>query len=382
MNGLSSVPPARSIEVYNSVGGAAFFEQLLAVWESYGWRINRLHALHESDYRAPRGLVGRAWLRWRMYGAYAWTCWRAAGRRSAACSIRVTTTNPFFAPALVQRAAGKDGVTINLLYDLYPDALVHAGVLRSDSWVAERCAAITRTALRECAATVFLGEHLRRYAETRYGAARRGVVIPVGADGRPFRDNPPRPLSRGESVTMLYAGHMGRMHDVDTVADAMMYGLPAGVRLQFHATGAGYSRLRSKVPATAAEWGGSLDDAVWKPTMANAQIALVTMAPGAEEVVMPSKTYSALVAGQAVLAVCPLESDLAALIAKHDCGWVVAPGDVETLNKILQLIADSPDVLHAKRLNAFSAGHLYYDSQVLARRWLELFDSIGAGALL
>jgi len=38
------------------------------------------------------------------------------------------------------------------------------------------------------------------------------------------------------------------------------------------------------------------------------------MAPGAEQVVMPSKTYSAMMAGQAVLAIAPEESDLVDLI--------------------------------------------------------------------
>ena len=43
--------------------------------------------------------------------------------------------------------------------------------------------------------------------------------------------------------------------------------------------------------------------------MQSSQIALVTMSEGSQEVA-PSKTYSAMMAGQAILAVAPEDSDL------------------------------------------------------------------------
>ena len=51
--------------------------------------------------------------------------------------------------------------------------------------------------------------------------------------------------------------------------------------------------------------GGGLSQAEWIATMESADVALVTMVPGSETVVMPSKTYSAMMAGQAILAIAP-----------------------------------------------------------------------------
>ena len=164
-------PPV--IEVYNSVDGAAFFQRLLAEWRASGSEVTSFRAISESAYRMRRGALGRIALRGRMYAGYAWTCWRAARAGRTRDPIRVVATNPFFAPALIERAAGGRGATINLLYDLFPEALVQAGTLKADAWAARRCAAITRYALRECAASVFLGERLRAYAEATYGPARR-----------------------------------------------------------------------------------------------------------------------------------------------------------------------------------------------------------------
>lgn len=366
------------IEVYNSVSGGAFFEGLLVAWAREGRALVRCHSLGEEAYRAKRGAMGRWWLRWKMYGAYAGRCWRTARRHADAAPVRVVATNPFFAPALVQRAAAGRGATINLLYDLYPEALIHAGVLQENSWLARRCAAVTRAALRDCDATVFLGERLQRHAEARYGRARRAVVIPVGADGAPFRSFPPQPLPRSQPVRVLYAGQMGRMHDIGALLGLLESGIPNGVEFAFHATGAGYGNLKrrlSKAPARC-RWGDALDDAAWRQALLESPVALVTMSAGAEDVVMPSKTYAALVAGQAVMAVCPRDSDLAALVRDNACGWVVDPGDVAGLRRALEEVGSDRNGLLRKRQAAFEAGHRRFDTAVVAREWLRLFEEL------
>jgi glycosyltransferase involved in cell wall biosynthesis len=322
-------------------------------------------------------MPGRIALRWRMYPGYAWVCWQSARRGRAQSPVRVVATNPFFAPALVARAAREQGATINLLYDLYPEALIQTGKIAPDSWLARRCAAVTRFALRECAATVFLGERLRAFAEATHGPARRAVVIPVGADGLPFKDTPPELLPAGARPQILYSGLMGRMHDTDTLAAGWAEAETNGVTWVFHASGAGYARLR-KTAGIRAEvtWGAALPDAAWQQAMKQAPVALVTIAPGAERVVMPSKTYSALVAGQAILAICRRASDLADLVMRHDCGWVVEPGDLAGLRHALSCMAKNPDELWAKRRNAFAAGHRCYDMGSVAVIWTKLFEEL------
>jgi colanic acid biosynthesis glycosyl transferase WcaI len=366
-----------TIEVYNSVGGAAFFQRLLQEWKNTGATVIPYQVISESAYRAPRGMLGRIALRWRMYPDYAWLCWRSARLGRAQSPVRIVTTNPFFTPALVARATRGRGTTINLLYDLYPEALVQTGKIAPDSWLARRCAAVTRFALRECAATVFLGDRLRAHAEAAHGPARRAVVIPVGADGAPFKDSPPELLPAGVRPQILYSGLLGRMHDTDTLAAWWTEAGTSGVKWTFRASGAGYARLRQTTGLRAeVTWGEALPEAAWQQTMKQAQVALVTIAPGAERVVMPSKTYSALVAGQAILAICRRASDLADLVFRHDCGWVVEPGDLAGLSRAIDCIARNPGELWAKRRNAFAAGHRWYDTGTVAETWMKLFAEL------
>ena len=183
-------------------------------------------------------------------------------------------------------------------------------------------------------------------------------------------------LSGAAIPQILYSGQMGSMHETDTLLRAWP-DLAAGVRWIFYASGPRYAHLRRTAGARlGVTWGESLPAAEWQQTMKQAQVALVTIAPGAENVVMPSKTYSALVAGQAILAICRKNSDLADLIVKHDCGWVVEPGDTAGLKGVVDCIANDPRGLLAKRGRAFEAGHRYYDMSLIAEEWTKLLETL------
>ena len=115
--------------------------------------------------------------------------------------------------------------------------------------------------------------------------------------------------------------------------------------------------------------GGGLDQAAWIATMEAADVALVTMVPGSETVVMPSKTYSAMMAGQAILAIAPEDSDLVDLIKAADCGWFVEPGDVAGLESALAAISADPEGLLGKRERAYQYAHAHLGQNALAKEW-------------
>lgn len=368
------------IHLYNSVSGASFWPRLAEELALEGHEVQSHQALSSEEYRRPRHRLGRIWLRWKMSGGFAcsalmriWLARRAPGGQE----VHVVTTNPFFLPPLVAWAAARrNEQSVFVLFDLYPDALVAAGWTKSGSRLARLLARVTRAGLQRCDATVFLGERLREHVESRYQPARLGRVIPVGADGAPFRDQPPRRVGAGEPVSILYAGMMGRMHEIETLCAALAEPMPAGVVLRFNAMGPAYRDLCQRVPIGRAEFGGPLDDLRWSEALQRAHVGLVTLAPGAEKVAMPSKTYSSLVAGQAVLAICPQDSDLAELVRQHDCGWVVTPGDVGTLRNVLTEIGSDREALHEKRTRAYRAGHSLYDMQPVAGQWRQLLNDL------
>ena len=333
-------------------------------------------AVSESDYRQARGKLARLRMRLRCYVGYPSLLHRRI-RREAAPAALVVCTNTFYAPWVAMRSARKRGIpVVHWMFDLYPDVLVLAGKLRPGSLGERWLRRWVRAMFDGAAANVFLGERLLAYAEAKFGPIPSSIVIPVGCDAAPFAEWSPAERPAGAPVGVLYCGNFGRMHEVDTVVAVLRGGLPVGVRFDFRGNGAGFQTLATATAGLGLgeqlRLGGSLPEREWLDAMAAADVALVTMKRGAEGIVMPSKTYSAMAAGQAILAVAPRESDLSDLVAAHDCGWVVEPGDVAGLRSVLDLLAlRGADVL-AKRRNAWRAARECYDQRLLAGRWREV----------
>lgn len=371
-----------NVRFYSSVEDGMFMRGLRAELDAHGLVSTSAFAVSTSEYRLAKGLLARLWLRVQMYPGFGFQI-VSEGLLGKSAEISVVTTNPFFAPLLATLFLPRRGSkVIQLSWDLFPDALIESGVIGCHSIIARILSKLTRRSFAQSDATVFLGNHLKSYAESVYGAAKHGVVIPVGADGEPFLSSMPQFLDDSNLLKILYCGNMGRMHDVETIVGALMKlsGSNAGLDAKFCGTGQGIVRIRETASSIKGKLsvhvGPGLTDDEWVFAMKNASVALVTMNNGAEHIVMPSKTYSAMVAGQAILAVCPKKSDLADLVLSHGCGWVVEPGDINGLADLIEHLTSAPLEVFEKRSNSFTAGHKYYSAKVVAQQWIQLFKEI------
>lgn len=374
----------QSVEFWSSVELGGFLRGLVRELRAQGLDVRHRFEVSESDYRFAHGAVARGALRWRSYVSYPRHL-RHELRADAAPNIVVVCTNTFYAPAIALRAARRRGLrVVNWVFDLFPDVLVESATIRSGGFWDRRLAQLARTTFRDAAANVFLGERLKAFAMNRFAEIPRAWVIPVGADGEAFRTDVPQPRSLAGPVRILYCGNLGRMHDTATIVQLLGQSPPAGWTMEFRGHGAGFRRLAQLVganhPESPVSFGPSVPDAEWPQVLKAADVALVTMKRGAEGLVMPSKTYSAMVAGQAILAICPRASDLADTVLRHDAGWVVEPGDVAALREILVGFGERPLETLQKRRNAFAAGHQAYDQRALARPWSDLLASLGPAA--
>lgn len=403
-----------------------------------GLEASQRYQISEASYRAAKSPGARLFLRFRQYAAYPVQLMAALGKRRLSSfrlfsgqllgkseqqetgklktrhlvrgqDVIVVSTNTFYAPLI---ATYLHPNVVHLVYDLFPEAMIHSGKWQEGSLKVKIVRWITRKTLQRASVNVFLGERLKQYVESIHGDCARSAVIAVGADQSLFPASPKQRLGweggkvgRWESelgddsgpshlptfalsnsgLSVLYCGNFGNMHDSATLfdywwrlADSPSFPPSHFPTFNFFCSGPKRAAMESMVQQLPESLratitiGGGLSQEEWTEAMEAADVVLVTMTPGAETVVIPSKTYSAMMAGQAILAIAPENSDLVDLIQEADCGWWVEPGDVDGLAAAVQEICEHPEALLEKRERAYAYAHAHFGQDRLADKWVDV----------
>ncbi len=355
--------------------------RILELMNAEGWEARQRYLMSNLEYGRLKGggRLAHLWLRLKMYVVYPlYVAARMLFDREPC--IMVFSTNTFYVPALAILLRGRRHRIVHLVYDLFPESLVHAGMLRKDSFFTRVLDRLQGWTLRKSDANVFLGQTLQDYVMAKNPEVAHPVIIDVGASEVPFPDRTEE-SSAEKRIEILYCGNMGYMHDPSSFIGLIKEPgeiIASRCLLNIHASGKGYADLRQAV-GPPPEWvtlGGYLNNEQWTDAMRRADIALINVGHGAEHILMPGRTYSALVAGQAVLAVAPKGSDLARIVETEKCGWLVEPGDVDGLRTTLEHILTHPEELRACQQRAQACGREKYSSAPLMRRWVGLFEEL------
>jgi glycosyltransferase involved in cell wall biosynthesis len=304
-------------------------------------------------------------------------------------SAVVPTTNPFFLPAVAVATRWlHHNRVVPLVYDLYPDALEAGGLAARGGVVDFLTTALNRWWLRRADGVVFIGPGMAEHVCSRYATPRAWTVIETGAEVHEFEhcEGPPESeLERwcqGKTV-ISYVGNMGQVHDWETLAEAIPRVVAAhqGVGVVVAASGAAVAELEARwrsLPRDVVRFEAPLPDRAWARLLVRSAISVSTLREAARRTSIPSKTFSAMAAGSAIVAVAPDDSDLSNLVKKHACGCVVSPGDVDGLAASMGRLLDDPDELRRARSNASSAARQVYDMPMLASRWADFLRRVFA----
>jgi hypothetical protein len=376
----------KKVIFWSSVDAAMFMQATVDSICALGVQAQHNFIISSTAYRNAATPWKRTVLRLRMYIEYpirlAWAC--AIDREPR---IYIVTTNTFFAPWVALLFSRRNQLVIHLVWDLFPDALIEGNNRVLSVLLARPIAAVVQKIFIGVAANVFLGQRLLENAKSRFHELPKAYIIPVGSDARVFANFPPRLIALDTTVEILYCGNLGSMHDTQTVLDALQLPIGSaeqqlGFFLHFHASGPSYALFKQQVQsidsviAKTTCFEHPLGDEEWIRRMKQAPVALITMKPGSEKVVMPSKTYSALAAGQAILAICPHDSDLARLVREENCGWVVNPGSPKDLWRAFSEISLDRNLLQNKRKEAYRAGQSKFSDWAVGRQWVKLINDL------
>jgi glycosyltransferase involved in cell wall biosynthesis len=278
-----------------------------------------------------------------------------------------------------------------LYYDVYPDALIRFGGIGTDSLLARAWRRSNRIAIRDAEVVFTISEELRRTLKAYLppeGSGPEIDVVPTWVDTEKFhpRAKPGNWFAREHGqigkITVLYSGNIGAVHDLSLVP-VLAERLRDDPRASFLLVGDGAGR-----PAIEAECRRrALSNVLFLPwqeedvvpySLATADIGLVALAPGAEGISLPSKTYSMMAVGAALFGLSSAQSGLARVIREHRCGVNVDPGDVEGAVEALRGLIADPARLEALRQAAREAAERFFSRDVCVPHVLERVRNLGS----
>ena len=365
--------------VLNQTVGPAFLDWLASLAAAHGplelWSgnapaqarpgvtVRRLASYDNSS--AGRRLV--TWSRFSLQAA--WRLLRAGGQVPL-----FVVTNPPLMPLAARWLRALQGRRYGLLeWDIYPQILDSMGLAGPKNLFYRLWRRSHAGALRNADLVVTLGEHMAAVLQEMAGETPLPLTVApnwVDTDWLkpgPRADNPfVHEQELHDKLVVLYSGNLGATHAIETILETARL-LADEPRIGFLVIGEGSKRglveaaiARGETPTLRLL---PLQPADRLPqTLSSGHVGIVTLGAGYEGLSMPSKTYSLMAAGNAILGISRPPNDVSATIARHDCGANFSPDQAQAIADWIRGLLADPAALARLQSHARAAAVAHYST--------------------
>nr|UXE45943.1 D-inositol-3-phosphate glycosyltransferase [uncultured bacterium] len=309
----------------------------------------------------------------------------ATTARIGSQDVVVSLTDPPILGLAALLAARRAGARfVFLCEDIFPEVAALLEDFQSAA-VNRTLDRINRYLLREADAVVALGERMkRRLVEEKGATPSRVHVIHNWADCDAIMPGPKdnafsRAHGLADRFVLMHSGNVGLSQNLDLLVEAAAR-LQRCERLVIAVVGDGSRRQTLQDQA----FGRGLTNIRFFPyqpkellheSFASADAFLVSLKPGLEGYIVPSKLYGILASGRPFVAAVDPSCEPAMIAREHQCGTVAPPGDVDALVAAIAALHDNPAATHAMGANARRAS-LRYDRRLAVQAYHDLFAGL------
>ena len=271
--------------------------------------------------------------------------------------------------------------------DLYPDMAVGGSIVKP-GLLPRVWEKLHRWALRRATRVVVLGNDMRHRILAKDVDPSTVAVVRDGAEISP--SDAPAPALDSEVIrairgnfrfVLLHAGNLGFYGAWDTLLAGAASLAADGVGLVF--VGDGAQRLRLETAAA------QIPNVRFLPffparqissVLAAADAHIITIKPGLEGVVVPSKMYGILAAGKPIVAVAPRECDVASLGEAKGFSVSADPGDPAGFALLVRELSQNPSKLNEMGKASLAAAPEYERSAEL-RKLVKILEEAATSGL-
>jgi len=297
--------------------------------------------------------------------------------------ILLVTSAPPFLPILGYLAKLFFGLPyVCLVYDLYPDVAVELKVVSANNWLVKLWNGLNKKIWKQADSVIVLSSTMKDKVQAKcpligdnisviHNWANPDWIVPIAKQNNWFAYK----YDLVSTFTVLYSGNMGRCHDLDTILEAarQLQNEP----IQFVFIGEGAKRqicvdLARNLGLSNCRFLPYQEKQDLPYSLTACDLSLVSISPGMEGLVAPSKLYGILAAGRPVAVICEPHSYLSGLVTEANCGAAFNNGDALGLAQFIRRLAT--DTQLAEQMGI--AGRRYLQSnftpEIIAKQYSKL----------
>lgn len=247
-----------------------------------------------------------------------------------------------------------------LFQDLFPRSAFLSGVLPAAGPLANLVNFATKVVLTRSHATIVLSESMKARCLKDYGPLTNIEVIHnwsvIPSIRKPkYQSSLSTVYASDKHFTVQYSGNFGRLHDLLTLLEAAR--ILKHQYIQFVFIGDGSKRDQILTYSRKYNLNNiSIYDYQPRELLSDSLIAtdvsVVSLIPGAEDTVAPSKLYGILASSRPVILISNSSSEIASLVKNYNAGFVCCPGDALELAETIASISRDPKMLADMQENA------------------------------
>lgn len=254
-------------------------------------------------------------------------------------------------------------------WDLYPEALLALRENRFRNLIIRCWHQCNRALYRRAETIITLGEsmaqaiHQRHHINTPihivHNWADTEKISPIDKIANPFATK----YAQQEKLTVMYSGNMGQTHQLEVLIQAAK-SLLAFTDINFIFSGEGVKKKLLETMVSELQLPNVIilpyqAPDVFPYAIAAADISVVTLDRGMDQVSVPSKTYSALAAGCAILAIGGGDSELKRIVEHYHCGRFCKYEDADCISDFIKELYQNRKLLSELKSNARRASADY-----------------------
>lgn len=272
----------------------------------------------------------------------------------------------------------KGGQYYFLLQDVFPESAILSGIIKPKSKLIIIFNQLIYWICKYSQQTIVLSDSMKKLIESKYADLKNICIIENWAiEDIPLLNKEDNNFAKkyglDKTFTVLYSGNIGRLHDIETLAETIkiLQTKQSHIQFVFIGDGAKLKLLQDYQEKFALR---NLLLLPFQPrellhqTLTACDVSLVSLIQGAESVVAPCKFYGMLASGRAIVAISEPGSYIDQILKTGNCGINCPPGKAEQLADILETLSQSSQKVQIMGLDAHK---LYLEKYTLNRALAE-----------